>query len=55
MKCEFGNSESNCGIDRAAAILLGKEGAKVTVHGTDEDELRVGLINLFKLDNGIQF
>ena len=33
--------ESNCAIDRATAILLGKEGAKVTIHGTVEKELRV--------------
>lgn len=31
---------SNCGIDQATAVLLGSEGAKVTIHGTEEAELR---------------
>lgn len=42
-------TESNCGIDRATAILLGKEGAKVTIQGTEETDLRVsGKMKIFK-------
>lgn len=41
-------TESNCAIDRATAILLGKEGAKVTIHGTVEKELRETIVKMVR-------
>uniref|UniRef100_A0A1I8BXS4 Uncharacterized protein n=1 Tax=Meloidogyne hapla TaxID=6305 RepID=A0A1I8BXS4_MELHA len=41
-------TESNCGIDRATAILLGKEGAKITIHGTVEKELKETIVKMVR-------
>uniref|UniRef100_A0A915DC90 Uncharacterized protein n=1 Tax=Ditylenchus dipsaci TaxID=166011 RepID=A0A915DC90_9BILA len=32
---------SNCGIDQATALLFGQEGAKVTIHGSEENDLKL--------------
>uniref|UniRef100_A0A183BYE5 Short-chain dehydrogenase/reductase SDR n=1 Tax=Globodera pallida TaxID=36090 RepID=A0A183BYE5_GLOPA len=39
-------TESNCGIDRATAILFGKEGAKVAIQGTEETDLRRTVVQM---------
>ncbi|KAI1704495.1 enoyl-(Acyl carrier protein) reductase domain-containing protein [Ditylenchus destructor] len=31
---------SNCGIDQATAVLFGRDGAKVTIHGSEESDLK---------------
>ncbi|KAF7632596.1 hypothetical protein Mgra_00007975 [Meloidogyne graminicola] len=41
-------TESNCWIDRATAILMGKEGAKVTIHGTVEKELKETIVKMVR-------
>ncbi|KAL3121088.1 hypothetical protein niasHT_005348 [Heterodera trifolii] len=42
-------TESNCGIDRATAILFGKEGAKVTIQGTEEAELHRTVVQMVRM------